>query len=163
MWELEELEEVGLHQASAAGAPLHLFHGKISAAVVARANQAKFGSSYLRTKLCNAHLFPCSLPHVCHPMFPLVRLFSFFQNTLGSLALPGFSSRFVLLLSRLTTPDGRSRQSFGFSQSLQSTRCYIRGDGWSTSTLALHALPNRCCCSSCCAGVCVCVCVCVMP
>lgn len=69
-YRLRELEEPRIHQASAAGAPFNPFHEKISV-VVARANQAKFWLSHLRTKLCNPTLPilsplppPCVSPHV---------------------------------------------------------------------------------------------------
>lgn len=90
----------GNHHASAAaaGAPFNLFHEKISVVVVARANQAKFWLSYLRTKLCNSPSFPA--PSLCvSPHVPLSQVFfvpllvlenlclSYFQDTLKSLAL----------------------------------------------------------------------------
>lgn len=145
---------------SAAGALFNLFHGNV--VVVAR---AKFWLSYLRTKLCNSPSFPAPSPCVS-PHVPLSQGFLFCCCSLSGfgkcvcltfqthsalsrcLVFPPALFYFCRVLRLLIEAADRKRLSFSFSQSLQSpTRCYVRGGGWSTSALALHALCKRCCCA----------------
>lgn len=80
-YRLWELEELGIHHASA-GAPFNLFHEKKLWCRSSESQPSQVLAELLEDKVMQLPLFPCSLP-VCHPMFPLVRVLLLFCSHSG--------------------------------------------------------------------------------